>query len=68
MRGMYRMKALHCLAAATCAAVAMLLGGCGQTHVEEPWVSEQQFAGERERLAQTAAQLRQRARRIQQDR
>jgi hypothetical protein len=62
------MKTLHCLAVAVCAATAVLLGGCGQTHVQDPWVSDQQFAGERERLAQTAAELRQRARRIQQDR
>lgn len=68
MSGVRGMKTLQYLAVAACAATAVLLAGCGQTHVEDPWASDQQFAGERERLAQTAVELRQRARMIQQDR
>jgi hypothetical protein len=48
--------------------VASSLVGCSQTHVQEPWVSGDQYNADRERSAERADELRHRIREIQQDR
>jgi hypothetical protein len=62
------MKNLRQIASAVLVLAAASLVGCDQTHVEDPWVSGDQFADERERSNECAELLRQRLRTVQQDR